>query len=105
MDDPTDAITLQSRVTPNPNVFLREEEDEAGILYDPDTGSVGILNATAVEVWKLLDGHREVAQVIGALQEIFDSMDEPSETQVLQLLREFYRLVQWGHLMESACLG
>jgi hypothetical protein len=96
MDDPVESITLQTRLTTNPNVFLREEEDEAGILYDPDTGSVRILNATAVDVWKLLDGRRSVAQVIGALQEVYDGLDETAESQVLKLVRELYRVGALG---------
>ena len=39
-----------------PDIVLREEYDDAGILFDPDTGKCVGLSPTAVFIWKRLDG-------------------------------------------------
>ena len=80
----------------NPDVVLREEEDEAALLFDPDTGAVHILNSTAVAVWQLLDGKRDLSQIMADLHEEFDGMDDTAEGQVVELL---------NHLMSIGAVG
>jgi hypothetical protein len=85
-------ISLATVLVPNPNLFLREEGKTGGILFDPDTGSVRILNITAAETWKLFDGRRSVAQIIAALREKFDGLDATAEAKLLELLGQFTRV-------------
>ncbi len=54
--------TLRQRA----GVVMRPEEDEA-FLFDPDRGTLKLLNATGVEVWALLDGTRDAAAITAAL--------------------------------------
>ena len=74
-------VTLESRLITNPGLVLREEDDGAALLYDPETGAVRILNGSAVAIWKLLDGKRSLAGVVAALREIYDGVDEQAEGQ------------------------
>ena len=89
-------ITLDTKLVPNPNMFLREEDDEGGILFDPNSGAVRILNRPAAETWKLLDGHRTVTEVIAGLKEKFNGMGADAEKQVLELAGELHRLSAVG---------
>lgn len=59
-------LSTETPFIANPNMVFREEGD-AALLFDPDTGAVWILNFTAVAVWKLLDGKRDLRQVMAAL--------------------------------------
>jgi hypothetical protein len=48
-------------------VWLRQAEDE-NVVYDPDSGAVHILNATAVAIWVLCDGETDPLEMIGGLR-------------------------------------
>ena len=102
MNDLSQQITLQTVLIPNPNLFLREENNRGGILFDPDTGSVRILNITAAETWKLLDGRRSLNQVIEALKEKFDGVDASAEGKLLELVRQLLRVGAVGLPGENA---
>jgi hypothetical protein len=91
MSDSSQQITLQTVLIPNPNLFLREENNKGGILFDPDTGSVRILNITAAETWKLLDGRRSLTDVIEILKQQFDGMDASAEAKLLELVWQLFR--------------
>jgi hypothetical protein len=79
-----DKISLESRLVTNPNLVLRVEDDDCGLLFDPDAGTVKVLNRPAVEIWKLLDGQRSLGELIIALGDVFDEMGPEAESQVLQ---------------------
>jgi hypothetical protein len=79
-------ISLESRLTTNPNLVLRVEEDDCGLLFNPDSGEVKVLNRSAVAIWQLIDGRRSVGEVVTALGEVFEGMDAEAESQVLQVV-------------------
>ena len=85
------ALPDEARFIANPNTVLREE-DETAILFNPDTGAVHVLNFTAVAIWKLLDGKRNVRQIVADLRAEFDEMDAAAEAQVVELLEQLYAL-------------
>jgi hypothetical protein len=80
-------ISVDTVLQPNDNFVLREEGGEGGILYDPDTGAVRLMNATATAVWKLLDGRRSMGQVIQDLRAQYEDMDAEAEQDVMDLAR------------------
>jgi hypothetical protein len=88
MTPTSEDLPAGTRLLANPNLVLREEEDEAAILFDPDSGAVRVLNVTAVAVWKLLDGTRTFDQLLAALGEEFDAMDANAAGQVAKLLND-----------------
>lgn len=45
-----------ARYSRNPSVVLREEDEEGALLFDPDTGDVRVLNATALCIWRNCSG-------------------------------------------------
>jgi PqqD family protein of HPr-rel-A system len=47
-----------TKLRPRAGVVMRPEEDEA-FLFDPDRGTLKLLNPTGVDVWRLLDGQRD----------------------------------------------
>lgn len=87
MTKTSQTITLDSRFAVNPNLVLREEDDNCGLLFDPDKGSVQLLNRTAVEIWKRLDGHSSLREILSSLDDVFTGVDAEAQEQVLQLAR------------------
>lgn len=63
-----------SRYLRNPDVVLREEDEDGGLLFNPDTNQVRVLNATAVFLWHLCDGTRAVPGLVKALEEEFEDV-------------------------------
>jgi hypothetical protein len=61
----------------NPDVVLREEEDEVGgLLFNPDTNQIHVLNTTGLFIWKACDGSRGVPEIVDYLKESFDEVPE-----------------------------
>ena len=63
----------------NPLVVLREEFDDWAVLFDPDSGDAFGLNPTGVFIWKHLDGHRTIQEI---LREVYENCEEvPKEAE------------------------
>jgi hypothetical protein len=58
---------MSGRLKTNPDIVLREECKDAGILFDPDTGKCVGLSPTAVFIWKNLDGHHTKEEILDML--------------------------------------
>lgn len=57
----------------NPDVVLREEDEDGALLFNPDTSEVRVLNATGLFVWRMCDGVSE-DDLVSALSGAFDSV-------------------------------
>ena len=47
-------------------VWLRQARDENAV-YDPETGSVHLLNSTALAIWDLCDGETDPEEMVTAI--------------------------------------
>lgn len=56
----------------NPDVVLREEEADGGLLFNPDTNQIRVVNATGLMIWKLCDGEHDLAEMSQALNHAFE---------------------------------
>jgi hypothetical protein len=95
-------ISLKSRLVTNPNLVLRVEDDDCGLLFDPDAGTVKVLNRSAVEIWNLLDGRRSLRELLTALGETFDGMGPEAETQVLQTVDSLMQIGAVANVEQGA---
>jgi len=73
---------------PAPDVSASVLEGEA-VLVNRDTGGQYTLNPVATAVWELLDGHRPLAAVLGALAEEFDAPEARLRGDLLALIDQF----------------
>jgi hypothetical protein len=62
----TAAFEFDQGISRNQNLVLRPEGDEA-LLFNPDTGSVKVLNPTGVYLWQQLDGERTYIELVDLL--------------------------------------
>ena len=60
----------------NPDVVLREDEPDGGLLFNPDTNQIRVLNPTGLFLWKNCDGTREIEDLVEALRAAFESVPE-----------------------------
>jgi len=80
----------------NPDVVLREEGEDGVLLFNPDTGQVFLLNATALFVWNSCDGSNSVAAILENIRESYEDVPEGQvENDLMTLIQE---LVRAGYL-------
>jgi hypothetical protein len=70
----------------NPDVVLREEDEDGGLLFNPDTNVVKLINTTGLFIWKECNCARRMDEIVTVLRDTFD--DVPEE-QVTQDVKEF----------------
>lgn len=58
-----------AKVIVNPNIVVREEYDEWGLLYNPDTSETYGINPSGITIYKLLQGNSSMEDVVKALRE------------------------------------
>jgi hypothetical protein len=73
--------------THNPDVTLREATEQGGLLFNPDTNQVQVLNSTGVFLWDLCDGTHTLEQLFQALDQEFDHIPaEQVEDDVMKFI-------------------
>jgi hypothetical protein len=82
--DMTTAVATQ--FLRNPDVVLREEDEDGGLLFNPDTNQVKVINTTGLFIWQQCGLARTVDEIVAEVQKGFDEV--PSE-QVAQDVQEF----------------
>ena len=55
--------TIRAKFLRNPEVVLREEDDDGGLLFNPDTNQVKVVNSTGLFIWKQCDGSRNLSDI------------------------------------------
>jgi hypothetical protein len=70
----------------NPDVGLREEDEEGGLLFNPDTNQVKVINRTGLFIWKMCDGTKSLNDIVAAIQDGFE--DAPAD-QITEDVNEF----------------
>jgi SynChlorMet cassette protein ScmD len=60
----------------NPVVVLREEFDDWAILFNPDTADAVGINPVGVAIWKLMDGRRNINDIVEEIKKSFDDVPE-----------------------------
>ena len=62
--------------TVKPRIMLREDFDDWGILFDQDNARSSGINPIGVEIWKLMDGERNVEEITAELR---GAVEDPPE--------------------------
>jgi hypothetical protein len=67
---------ISSHYLVNPDVVLREEDPDGGLLFNPDTNQLRVLNHTGLFIWKLCDGSHDLKEIIAGIQETYDGIPD-----------------------------
>ena len=81
----------------NPLIVLREEFDDWAILFDPDSGDAFGLNPIGVFVWKRLDGHHEVDDILKELQKTCEHLPEEAADDLEDFIQNLVQRGLVGH--------
>ena len=101
MSDGVGDLKMDTILIRNPNFVLRVEEDEGGILFDPDTGAVRLLNGPAAVFWNAVDGQLGISDVIDAVKSEFEDVDADADMQLQELAGKLYSVGAVGIRVES----
>ena len=70
----------------NPDVVLRDEDQDGALLFNPDTNLVKVINATALFIWQQCDGKADLTTIVAAMK---DAFDEVPDEQVIPQVQAF----------------
>lgn len=70
----------------NPDVVLREEDEDGALLFNPDTNQVKVVNTTGLFIWQQCGVARTLDEIVAEIQKAFDEVP-PDE--VAQDVKEF----------------
>ena len=84
-------LRLDSRVCRRRDVSWRMIEGEA-VLVDADEGELIRLSESGAEIWKLIDGHMTVKDIIERINENFEADRRIIERDVRDFLRRLIRM-------------
>ncbi|MBI5303639.1 MAG: PqqD family peptide modification chaperone [Chloroflexi bacterium] len=71
-----DTALKSPRYIINPDVVLREEDEDGGLLFNPDTNQIRVLNHTGLFVWKLCDGAHDAPTIANAFCDVYEDVPE-----------------------------
>ena len=69
------------------DVWVRREGNETAV-FDPDTGQLHMLNASALAIWEACDGYTTLNEIISALIELTDLADEQATADVTRTVED-----------------
>jgi SynChlorMet cassette protein ScmD len=73
--------------TANPVVVLREKFDDWAVLFNPDTAEAVGINPTGVMVWKLLNGRRNVEEIVRRVQDHYSQVPDRAAEDVRDFIQ------------------
>jgi radical SAM protein with 4Fe4S-binding SPASM domain len=95
-------MPAETKIKSNPKVVFREEEG-TGLLFNPESGKINLLNSTGRFIWPLLDGTHTRRQIISEILEAFEAADEK------QVERDFDNFIEslcrWGVLDRASVVS
>jgi len=81
----------------NPSVILRDEDEDGGLLFNPDTNQVKLINSTGLFIWKQCGIRSDLPSLVAALSQAFtDALDKD----VIKDVRSFIDV-----MMKSGFIG
>jgi hypothetical protein len=71
----------KSKYMTNPDVVLREEDEDGALIFNPDTNQIKVINPTGLFIWQQCDGSKDLSGIVSAMKESYDEVpeDEVSE--------------------------
>jgi SynChlorMet cassette protein ScmD len=72
----------------NPDIVFREEFDDWGVLFDPETGNAVALDPVAVFYWKHLDGSSDMSTLIEMLKHECEDVPEGASEHLDKFIKQ-----------------
>jgi hypothetical protein len=80
----------------NPEVVLREEDQDGGLLFNPDTNQIKVINSTGLLIWKQFNKQQGLETVVASLLDAFEGVSRDEIITDVQLFLD--DMVQSGFI-------
>jgi hypothetical protein len=85
----SETVLKDSPMMCNPDVVLREEDEDGGLLYNPDTNQVKVVNTSGLFIWKQFKEVNTSDKVAEAVLKNFeDATIEVVQTDLAEFLQD-----------------
>lgn len=74
--------------TRNPVIVLREEFDDWAVLYNPDNAEAVGANPIGVDIWKKLDGTKNVGEIVTEIKLEYHNVSESVEAEIFEFIEK-----------------
>ena len=74
----------------NPDIIGKLADDEAVLVF-PQKGQVKVINEVGSVIWELIDGKRNIAQIVEEVVSQFDVDPLSAEADVLSFISELHK--------------
>ena len=74
----------------NPDIIGKLADDEA-VLVMPQKGQVKVINEVGTVIWELIDGKRNIGQIVEEIISQFDVDPVSAETDTLNFISELHK--------------
>jgi len=71
-----EAQQVPEMVLQNPDVVIREVDEDGALLFNPDTNRVRVVNRTGLFIWNLCEKPSDVPTLVAGLKATFDEVPE-----------------------------
>jgi len=80
----------------NAHITLREEFDDCGLLFNPDSGKICGVNFTGIWIWKHINGIRTIQDIVAGMKEEFSEIPEDIDEVVMKYIDNlaFYEFLE-----------
>jgi SynChlorMet cassette protein ScmD len=86
-----EAKMKHDQLTANPSAVLREESDDWAVLFDPDSGKGFAVDPVGVFIWKRLDGHHSLEDIMVELRQKFVEVPETVQEDCMEFLDDLVK--------------
>ena len=94
MQDEKIRVDIGSKAALSSSIVIREEEDNWGLLYDPDTGATFGLNPVSLIICRQMDGQKTITDILELINEkcidVPDEVEEHVEVFIQKLVEKNY---------------
>jgi SynChlorMet cassette protein ScmD len=88
-------------IVKDPKVVLREEFDQWGILFNPDTSEVISINAVGIDIWKSIERASSLKDILTVIDAQYDQVPKEAQEQIKSFLEILIKRGFLKHLHEE----
>ena len=81
----------------NPNVVLREEDENGALIFNPDSNQVKVINTTGLYIWKACETPKNLQEILEAVHRSFDQI--PGETASADIAQYLDQMITGGFML------
>ncbi len=77
---------MKAKYLRNPDVVLRDQDEDGGLLFNPDTNQILVLNPAAVCIWNACNSPAALSDVLSAVEAEFCQLPDEVDEHIKEFL-------------------